>query len=247
MLGPSIRDRREVGPISPSCDGDSILPRGGVAPGGVATTGVLEPLDIRVGVWALAGLARLLTGAVRWVASSSTPARQRIYFANHTSHLDALVMWTALPPALRRVTRPVAARDYWDADSVRRYLARRLFRAVLIDRVRGHRQSDPIGDMLDALGAGYSLILFPEGTRGPGNAIAPFQCGLYHLARARPDVELLPVHLANLSRVLPKGSIVPTPLLTRVTYGAPLRVEPDEAPDTFLERARRAVEALADA
>ncbi len=210
-------------------------------------TPVAEPLDVRVGVWLLVWLARLLTGVqVRWMAPLSN-VRQRIYLANHTSHLDALVVWGALPQALRRMTRPVAARDYWDADPVRRYLAQRVFRAVLIDRSREHRQSDPLRDMLDALDEGLSLILFPEGTRGPGEAIAPFRPGLYRLARARADMELLPVHLANLSRILPKGSIVPTPLLSRVTFGAPIRLEPGESPDSFLERARRAVEALADA
>ena len=207
----------------------------------------VEPWDVRVGARALVWFARLISGArVRWVAPLSD-SRQRIYFANHTSHLDAIVVWSALPPAQRCVTRPVAARDYWDANHVRRYLAQRLFHAVLIDRSSEHCQSDPVDDMLDALGARHSLILFPEGTRGPGETIAPFRLGLYQLAKARPDVELLPVHLTNLSRILPKGSVVPTPLLSRVTFGAPVRLEAIETPDTFLERARRAVVALADA
>jgi 1-acyl-sn-glycerol-3-phosphate acyltransferase len=193
----------------------------------------------------LAILARLVSGArVRWVGSRPS-TRQRIYFANHTSHLDAAVIWSVLPAEVRALTRPVAARDYWDRDPVRRYLSTRVFNALLISRTRDPAAPNPVDLMVEALGDRHSLILFPEGTRGPGPDVGPFKSGLYHVARQRPDVELVPVNLGDLYRILPKSAYVPVPLLSTITFGPPVRLEPDESKEAFLERAREAVRALA--
>jgi len=181
--------------------------------------------------------------------------QQRIYFANHTSHLDFAVLWATLPPKLRRLTRPVAARDYWEPNAFRRYLAAHVFRAVLVDRhgdtgnraARVERARRTIELTAGALGTEDSLIVFPEGTRGSGVEIAPFKSGIYYLARLRSDVELVPAYLENLNRILPKGEVLPVPLLASVTYGTPLKVEPGEACDAFLVRARAALLALRQA
>lgn len=196
---------------------------------------------------ALVVLVKLLTGSsVRW-AGCEPSARQRLYFANHTSHLDALVLWAALPPASRALTRPVAARDYWEADRVRRHLASRVFNAVLIDRqhVAGQPRN-PLEPLLAALDdpGNYSLILFPEGTRGTGLAPAAFKSGLYHLARQRPAVELIPVLIDNMNRILPKGELLPVPLLGSVSFGSPMQLGEGEGKAAFLDRARDAVVAL---
>jgi 1-acyl-sn-glycerol-3-phosphate acyltransferase len=197
--------------------------------------------------------ARVLSGAqVRWVGCDPS-VRQRIYFANHTSHLDFVVLWSALPPVLRRLTRPVAGRDYWEPNALRRYLAARVFQAVLVDRqeatagaatdraarVAGARRTVQV--TAQALGTKHSLIVFPEGTRGSGAEPGPFKSGLYHLAQLRPDVELIPAYLENLNRILPKGEILPVPMMASVTFGAPLLLEPGEAREAFLARARTAL------
>ena len=109
---------------------------------------------------ALAAVARLVSGVqVTW----RTPPddTQRIVFANHTSHLDTIVLWAALPTAVRARTRPVAARDYWAKGRIRPYLAERVFRALLIDRTTPGAGAAAIEAMLAALEAGDSLILFP--------------------------------------------------------------------------------------
>jgi 1-acyl-sn-glycerol-3-phosphate acyltransferase len=201
----------------------------------------------------LAVVAQALAGSsVRWLGSVPTEG-QRVYIANHSSHFDFIVLWSYLPLRLRRLTRPVAARDYWERDMVRRYLAARVFNAVLIDRVAapgtaaGQLGRQAVDQMAEALDDRYSLILFPEGTRGPGEDLAPFRSGLYHLCHSRPDVEVVPVYLENLNRILPKGHLLPVPMLSRITFGAPLHLQPAEEKDAFLERARQAVRELKEA
>jgi 1-acyl-sn-glycerol-3-phosphate acyltransferase len=198
----------------------------------------------------IASAARGITGVqVRW-QGCMPDAKQRIYFANHSSHLDFVVLWSALPGEMRARTRPVAAQDYWES-GVRSYLAQRVFRAVLVPRRRtaeagdAHAEAAKVIDRLaDAMGASDSLIFFPEGTRGDGETMAPFRSGLYHLARKRPDVELVPVYLENLSRILPRGEVLPVPLAGLLTFGEPIHLREAEEKAEFLERARAAVGVL---
>lgn len=191
---------------------------------------------------ALVALVRLLVGAYpRWHGSQPSP-RQRIYFANHGSHLDTLTLWAALPAALRRTTRPVAARDYWGGGGVKGLIAHRGLRVVLIDRQR-RDDADPLQPLHEALEAGASLILFPEGTRAADALPGPFKSGLYHLAQRHPSVELVPVYLDNARRSLPKGSWLPVPLICTARFGAPIAMAEGETKDAFLDRARAAVAA----
>jgi len=193
---------------------------------------------------AVTGLMRLLTGAqARWVGCGPAPT-QRIYFANHTSHGDFVLIWTCLPPSLRAMTRPVAGADYWLAGGLRRYLITNVLNGVLIDRDKATRTRDPIEVILAALGEGWSLIVFPEGTRNVGAELLPFRSGIYHVARQRPEVELVPVWIDNLNRVLPKGDVLPVPLLCSATFGTPTRLREGEGKDAFLARLCRAILAL---
>ena len=192
----------------------------------------------------LAWIARAISGARVRYSAAIPDASARVYFANHSSHLDFLVIWSSLPPAVRAVTRPVAAADYWSGGRLRRHLAGRVFRAVLVARGGGDPRA-AVDACAAALADGDGLILFPEGTRGDGELVAPFKAGLYHLCRARPDAVCVPVHLENLNRVLPKGEAMPVPLLSRVTFGASMQLEPDEDKRAFLERAHAALVALA--
>jgi 1-acyl-sn-glycerol-3-phosphate acyltransferase len=193
----------------------------------------------------LVGLMRALVGAYpRWLGVKPEGG-QRIYFANHTSHIDTLAIWSALPPPLRKVTRPVAAKDYWSKGALRRYIVTRGLNAVLIERAREGRHGDPLEPLAEALQHGDSLIIFPEGTRGGGALPAAFKSGLYHLAQRFPAAELMPVYLENLHRSFPKGVILPVPLICTVRFGAPLPWIEGEAKEAFLMRARNAVVALA--
>ena len=193
---------------------------------------------------ALVIIVKLLVGAyARWIGCAPA-ATQRIYFANHSSHVDTLALWAALPIRLRYATHPVAARDYWGS-GLKKYIATKALRAVLIDRAREDRTSNPLEPLLAVLRQGESLIIFPEGTRGREPLPAPFKSGLFHLAEQFPNVELIPVYLENLHRSMPKGAVLPIPLTCTVRFGAPVQLAANETKGAFLDRARNAVIELA--
>ncbi|MBM4074492.1 MAG: 1-acyl-sn-glycerol-3-phosphate acyltransferase [Planctomycetes bacterium] len=188
-----------------------------------------------------ASFLRVISGARATWSGCEPDRRQRIYFANHTSNLDGPVLWASLPDDVRRLARPVAARDYWAANRFRRYFAEQVFNAILIERKAPSVRDNPIEDMLTAMGDSHSLILFPEGGRFPGPDPQPFKSGLFHVAKKRPDVELVPVLLDNMNRILPKGELLPVPVISSVTFGEPIKLLSNERRDDFLARARDAV------
>ncbi len=190
--------------------------------------------------------ARFVT-AVRAIWAGAEPLdQQRVYFANHCSHGDFVLLWTVLPPRLRARTRPVAGADYWLNSPLRRFIGCDVFRSVLVQRDKSKRDEDPVQQMALALDDGDSLIVFPEGTRNTTDeALLPFKSGLFHLARMRPDVELVPVWINNLNRVLPKGEIIPVPLACTVVFGTPILLTEAETKDIFLQRARQALMSVA--
>ncbi|WP_425098546.1 lysophospholipid acyltransferase family protein [Tropicibacter sp. S64] len=207
--------------------------------------------------WLRTGLARVTGTAIAFFAHLITAARaiwqgvepvpaQRVYFANHTSNGDFVLLWASLPPALRQQTRPVAAADYWLTSPLRSFIGRDVFRAVLIERKPEDRTQDPVQQMVEAIDTGASLIIFPEGQRnGTGAKLLPFKSGLFHLAGRCPEVDLVPVWIDNLNNVMPKGEVIPVPLLCTVTFGAPLHRETGEDKAAFLKRAETALLTLA--
>ena len=190
---------------------------------------------------AIGFFARLIT-AVRadWVGVEPAPG-QRVYYANHASNGDFVLIWTVLPRRMRNHVRPVAGADYWLSSRLKSFIGRHVFNAVLIDRTGGAPKEAAVDQMAEALDQGASLIIFPEGTRNlTEEKLLPFKTGLYHLAKARPETEFVPVWIDNLNRVMPKGEVVPVPLLCKVTFGYPQRLDGDDK-ERFLNRTRTAL------
>ncbi len=197
---------------------------------------------------AIGSLAQLITGVRALWRGCAPEDRLRVYFANHNSHFDFILVWASLPPELRRRTRPVAGADYWLKDAPRRFLVEDVFRAVLVDRTRSAQEGgpNPVETMAAALKNGDSLIIFPEGTRNLSDTpLLPFKSGIYHLAGSVPSVEFVPVWIENLGRVMPKGALIPVPLLCTLTFGQPLSLAAGEEKEAFLARCRAAMLALA--
>ena len=194
--------------------------------------------DIAGGV--LAFIARLITGAQGHWKGCPPKAEQRIYFANHQSHLDWVLIWAALPHELRAVTRPIAAKDYWTSTPLKQWITTEVFNAVYVNRARTDEQ-DPLEPLVQALANGDSLVIFPEGTRSNKGEPQAFKSGLYHLAQQFPGVQLIPAWIDNVQRVMPKGEVVPVPILCTVTFGEPLQLAEGEDKRDFLARARAAV------
>jgi 1-acyl-sn-glycerol-3-phosphate acyltransferase len=221
---------------------------------------MIRPMLAKLMSLFLLGLVRVLTGAqARWYGCPPK-AEQRIYFANHQSHADLVMIWAALPQELRSITRPIAAKDYWTKTPLKQWITTAVFNAVYVDRGKNWGQipispanlesdpdaADPLQPLAEALQSGDSLIMFPEGTRGNAEVPQAFKAGLYNLAQKFPQVVLVPAWIDNIQRVMPKGEVVPVPILCSVTFGAPIALEPGEERRDFLDRARQAVIALRD-
>ncbi|MCF8167590.1 MAG: 1-acyl-sn-glycerol-3-phosphate acyltransferase, partial [Rhodoferax sp.] len=170
-------------------------------------------------------------------------AEQRIYFANHQSHADLVMIWAALPKELRSLTRAIAAKDYWTKTPFKEGLTTAVFNVIYVSRER-NAEEDPLEPLFEALIHGDSIILFPEGTRGYAELPQPFKAGLYNLAVKFPKVVLVPAWINNVQHVLPTGVVVPVPVLCSVTFGAPMQLEAGEDRLAFLQRARNVVIAL---
>ena len=184
--------------------------------------------------------ARLLTGARSLWIGCQPEMKQRIYYANHNSHIDFILLWSSLPKLMRRKTKPVAASDYWLKDGFRQFLIKDTFNGVTIQRNR-ENNADPLQPIKEALSQGYSIIFFPEGTRNLNDDIdlLPFKSGLYNLHREFPEIEIVPVWISNLRRVMPKGAFVPLPLLSTVCFGYPLEQHLDMDKAQFIDYAQK--------
>lgn len=194
----------------------------------------------------LAGLAKILTGASGVWVNNKPDKKQRIYFANHTSNLDTIIIWSALPASLRSITRPVAAKDYWNQPGIRQHIATKELNVVFVERNKETRTEDPLNPLRTALNEGYSLIIFPEGKRNPEVIPGEFKAGIYHLKQEYPDVEFIPVYLENVSKTFPRGAFFPLPIICKAFFGKEIdfTLTPEDSKDTkvnFLNHCRQKV------
>ncbi len=148
-----------------------------------------------------------------------------ILIANHSSHLDTVSLLHLFPVRRLSRIRPVAAADYFERNRLVSLLARSLFHILPIARKDITRETNPLPRMQAALEAGQSLILFPEGTRGDGQAISHFRPGIAHLLEKTPQVPVIPAYLVNMGRSLPKGTLIPVPFFCEIRLGPPRRLQ----------------------
>jgi 1-acyl-sn-glycerol-3-phosphate acyltransferase len=146
-----------------------------------------------------------------------------VMVANHTSHLDALCLLSALP--LRRLHRafPAAAADYFFVSLPRLAVSAVVINALPFHRELHVRQSLRLCRKLLS-NRGSILILFPEGTRGDGREVGAFKHGIGTLL-AGSDTPAVPCYLDGAAGALPKGSWIPRPWPIHLSIGKPLTFE----------------------
>jgi 1-acyl-sn-glycerol-3-phosphate acyltransferase len=147
-----------------------------------------------------------------------------IIAANHSSHADTAVIFTALPRKLRPRFVAAAAQDYFFQGGPMQFFSRILFNAIPIARDRRGGQ-DPLRHAARALREGYALLLFPEGTRSKDGSIGPFRGGIGRLIAEFPGTPVIPTFVGGTARVMPKGKVVPRPFKVMVRFGEPLLVK----------------------
>ena len=182
----------------------------------------------------LSALVILLTGA----HSQPLPhlraraAAGRVFYANHNSHGDFMLIWVSLPRLLRRQLRPVAAADYWLKSPLRRFIALKVFNMVLVARQSGEPQAAVL-QMAEAMDAGADLLIFPEGTRSKTGELQKAEAGVALIA-AMTDAPIVPVAILNTHRIFSNGGLIPQ---LRIMYGEPITFDGDrkskEALDAF--------------
>lgn len=158
----------------------------------------------------------------------------------HASHLDTLAVLAALPGERRRWTAVAAAADYFFSRPLLGLAAELAVNAFPFARTGPARST--LRSCRQLLDEGWTLLLYPEGTRATDGVIGAFRPGIGLLA-VEAGVPVVPVRLRDLEQVLPKGAYCPRPGRGRVIFGVPLRFERGTAPAA----AARAIEAAARA
>lgn len=148
-----------------------------------------------------------------------------ILVANHSSHLDTISLLSLFRLNRLRRIRPVAAADYFERNAFVSVFTKTLFNILPIARKNITPENNPLRRMREAIEAGDSLIIFPEGTRGSGEQIGEFRSGVAHLIEKMPGVPVVPAYLVNMGRSLPKGEFIPVPFFCEIRIGAPRVLE----------------------
>ncbi len=192
----------------------------------------------------VAGFIRLYTG-VHGIPPNVLPELPFVVIANHSSHLDTMVIWAAVPSGIRSRLRPAGAADYWLATPLRRWFFSTILSGMAIERQHVSRANNPIDDLAETLRSGNGVLIFPEGTRSRDGSLQPFKSGVYHLVRAMEQpTPVLPIGLQNLQRIMPKGEVLPIPLLCTLRLGETIFLDPDESKEMFLNRCQSAIQRL---
>jgi 1-acyl-sn-glycerol-3-phosphate acyltransferase len=187
-------------------------------------------------------IARMFTGADIVGREKLPLTGPAILVANHSSHVDTVLLLTIYPSkALDRV-RPAAAADYFLKGRLMSWFSRNILAIVPVARDRAGTGEDVLAPAREALAAGDIVLIFPEGTRGDGEELTRLKSGVARLAAAFPEAPVTPVWLQGAGRVLPKGAHMPVPMNCTVLVGDAMHWGGDRA--AFMEEMRVSLEAL---
>ena len=128
---------------------------------------------------------------------------QFIIASNHNSHLDSIVLMSALPTVRLKNTHPIAAKDYFGKSKVSSFLIKFFINAILINRKKSENktQANPIEQMIELLNKGKSFILYPEGSRGEPGEMTKFKNGIGYVVEKKRNIPIIHVYMEGLGRV----------------------------------------------
>ena len=169
--------------------------------------------------------------------------KQFIIVANHNSHLDTMALMASLPGTIIHKVKPVAAMDYFGKTKMMAMLSNYFINTLLIERKSERTpENDPIKKMVDALDEGYSLILFPEGTRGEPEKMQAFKKGVARILSQRPTVKYVPAYLKGLGKTWPKGERVIVPYNSYLRFGKPTLINTQDVDEILVQVERDVLE-----
>lgn len=166
-----------------------------------------------------------------------------VVVANHNSHLDTAVLLASFPTSRIDRVRPLAAADYFLRNRLLAWFTTRIVGILPVNR-HSAGDADPLLGASQALAAGSTLVMFPEGSRGEPGVFGDLRSGVARLARLHPEVPVIPVWLDGCERSMPKGSRLARPVRCSATVGRALFIRPGESTAEFLIRLRSAMVTL---
>jgi 1-acyl-sn-glycerol-3-phosphate acyltransferase len=162
---------------------------------------------------------------------------QFIIVANHNSHLDTMTILASLPSKMIHKVKPVAAADHFGKTVLKEKMSNYFINTLLIQRKRDKENSanDPINKMIKALDEGYSLIIFPEGTRGEPEIQQPLKPGIGYVLSQRPTIKYVPAFMKGMGKAMPKDDSLIVPFNSSLTYGQAKHIDSDDIMDIVQE------------
>lgn len=140
--------------------------------------------------------------------------------ANHNSHLDAMVLMSLFKLQDMNKVKLVAAKDYFCRNTLLTWFSLNIIGIIPIER-KGESK-DPLAPIMQALEEGYTVVIFPEGSRGEPERRQPLKYGITKLLEAKPDVTVTPVFMYGLGKSLPRGEGLFVPFVCEINVGEPL-------------------------
>lgn len=169
------------------------------------------------------------------------PGTPYVFMSNHESHVDVLAVVEALPEfQLRWVAKRELARVPVFGWAMRRA------GHIVIDRSDHAQAMRSLRAARALMGRGVSVMLFPEGTRGPGGAMLPFKHGGFALAR-EAQAPIVPIAIRGSAAVLARRSLAIHAGEVDVEVGAPVAVTGVDHDDLMREVRERLGEMLGQA
>lgn len=148
------------------------------------------------------------------------PDGQCIVISNHNTHIDTLILFRLFPLHRVRKVKVIAAQDYF-SQGIGGFLGRLVFNLILLER-RATKAATALEPIAEALRQGFSIIVFPEGTRGDPGVIQPFKSGIGKLAVDFPELPVYPVFLSGIEKTLPRGGSLPVPFCINLVVKPPV-------------------------